>query len=109
MQPVQGFTPLKVNKMLRDSWNLANRVGERKQSVVWSVVGPSDGLWSEGSLDEQGLSDKHPPQRPLHFADHLYHFIASDGSPGSMKGPESLFGIDPSLDRSVVCSTVLFR
>jgi len=61
----------------------------------------------------QGLIEKHdqphyvsfgqPPH--LAFPNHLHHLVSLDRPPGPSKGSESLAGVDPSFD----CSMVLFH
>jgi hypothetical protein len=55
-------------------------------------------------MDEQNQSPHITLRQPAHlpFPDHVYHLIALNRPLGRVKGPESLTGVDPSLDGAVI-------
>ena len=59
---------------------------------------------SEGLIEEQDqpqyVSFGLPPH--LAFSDHVHHLVSLDRPPGPMKRSESLAGVNPSVDRSMI-------
>src|SRR6266581_3046880 len=55
-------------------------------------------------IDEQEQPNHIPFGQPPHLAlpNHVHDFVALNGSPGSVKGPEPLTRVDPPLDGAVV-------
>ena len=59
---------------------------------------------SEEFIEEEDQSQHIPFGQPPHlaFSDHVHHLVSLDRPPGPRKRSESLAGVNPSFDRSMI-------
>ena len=71
----------------------------RRGTHRWFLGGQAAQLFDEPDLTPN-LIALHPPKLPL--ADHIHRLISLKRSPGRVKFPEALLGVDPAFDRAMV-------
>jgi hypothetical protein len=67
--------------------------------ACFNLLGQPKQLSDEPDLSPNIIAP-HPPNLPL--PNHVHRLIALNGSPGRVKFPEALLGVDPAFDRPMV-------
>src|SRR5439155_21167099 len=77
------------------------KIAERRNGPGVAVLVNQTVVRPRVSLNEPNHIPRRQPSH-LAFPDHVHDFVTLDCPPRTVKGPESLTGVDPPLDRSVV-------